>query len=79
MAKSGLFEVERLERWRGSRALVPVDMSACPACGSELHRQEFVQAPLLRHGGYGAATETRSVSCSRCTWHLTNAVSEIRP
>ena len=79
MNKDGLFEVDKAERWTGSRALVPLSRDVCPECAADMHTFTVAQPALVRHGGYGATSVTKSVSCPDCGWHLTNAVSEERP
>lgn len=77
-----LFDVASKRRWKGSRALVPVSLDACPACGGVLRRQAVETAPLLRHGGYGAASRIIEFFCTAggsCRWSLVREVSEVRP
>jgi len=74
-----LIDVAPKVRWAGSRALVPIDRSACPMCGGALHEVTMDQPALFRHGGYGATTETHSVFCLPCGWGLTVSTTEVRP
>lgn len=76
---SRLFDAPKRRRWTGSKELVPVDRTTCPACGSELHEERVAQPALIRHGGFGATSETTRVSCSSCGWHLTTAVDDLNP
>lgn len=78
-AKPALFEVEKAERWTGSKALVPLARDVCPDCTEPLHSFTVTQPALIRHGGYGAMSVTESVSCAACGWHVVNAVSEAKP
>lgn len=81
-----LFDVAAASRWTGSRALVPIDPAACPACGGMVASVTVAEVPLFRHGGYGAVRETTSRLCvaalsrsSRCRWGLTVNVTEVNP
>lgn len=77
--KPALFDAgPKAPRWTGSRALVVVDSTTCPACGGPLTRQTLTTAPLFRHGGYGAAHEQIRDACS-CGWALVRQVNEVRP
>ncbi len=80
MAQQRLLEVERKDRWRGSKALVPVGRW-CPNCGAPVVESSVIEDALLRHGGYGASRQTRRLECSqrRCLWGMTLSVSEVRP
>lgn len=82
MAERGVFfdrDSLRRERYTGTREVVPVPDDACPECGgTDLHRFEQIEAPLLRHGGYGAARRTVTVSC-RCGWLIESERSEVHP
>lgn len=40
-----------------STALVPLDPTRCPACSTELDRDQWAQPALVRHGGYGATEQ----------------------
>lgn len=73
-----LFDVAAKTRWTGSRALVLLDPTRCPTCGRDLDVETVAQAPLLRHGGYGAA-ETVVMRHCRCGWRLLAERSELRP
>lgn len=79
MSKARLFEVEAKERWRGSRALVPVPRDVCPRChvGSP-QEQTITELALFIHGGYGAARRSVWLHCA-CGWELRTAVSEVNP
>lgn len=57
-------DVEKAQKWRGSRDLVALPFEHCPDCGAELHESSSAQLPLLRHGGHGEVQQNRVVSCS---------------
>lgn len=57
---------------------VPVDPACCPDCGTPLDVMTVTEAPLLRHGGYGAARRSVTRRC-RCGWALIAEVEEQRP
>lgn len=49
-------------------------------CGSlDLLTPSWVEEPLLRGGGYGAARITIKKLCVPCGWETTAEVSEVRP
>lgn len=77
-AQAGLFDSAIGARRRTSRALVPLNRDRCPNCGHVLDIETTVQAPLLRHGGYGAATAATRVHCP-CGWTLLRETQEVRP
>lgn len=57
-----------------------VHVPGCPSCGTlELSTFSWVEEPLVRGGGYGAARITRVVSCLICHWEMVREVSEVRP
>ena len=58
-----LFSNEKTPKWRGSKAIVPLTPETCPDCGESLRSTRADQLPLLRHGGYGAISSSRIVSC----------------
>lgn len=76
-----LFDAPRQPRWTGSKALVRVDPDTCPLCGGPLINDGIIEEPLLRHGGYGAATATTRRVCSRwpCSYVGGTVVAEQRP
>lgn len=59
-------------------ALAVRDPTACPTCGGRVETIHLTQAPLLRHGGYGAARRTSLRWCP-CGWDLIAETSEVRP
>lgn len=58
--------------------LVARDPAACPACGSPVATIRYAQAPLLRHGGYGAARR-HTIRWCPCGWDLLAETTETRP
>lgn len=74
-----MLDVERVERARTTKALVPVALTACPECGGPLTESLYAEQALFRHGGYGADRATTTLSCHRCTWTLVIDVTETRP
>lgn len=83
MSGAALFDLQPAARPQGTaKALVPVDTSACPACGAPTAEKSAHEDALLRHGGHGATRTTRIVHCSRspgCPWVLAAEVGETRP
>lgn len=69
----------RRPRWTGTTALVPHDPNHCPTCHTPLDHTHTTQQPLLRHGGYGAATTTTTRTCPRCGYHGGTTTGEHRP
>lgn len=82
MSRARLFDVEQNGRRTGfSKALVPVDTSRCPECGTALDATTIHEPALLRHGGYGATARTTVVHCpnSECRWWMETERTEINP
>jgi hypothetical protein len=77
----GLFVLDEVERRIGSRALVAVESSECPACGSGLKRVTSDEPVLFRHGGYGATRHSVTDHCTNieCHWALQREVTEVKP
>jgi len=58
--------------------LVPV--KGCPDCSeTSLVTLAWIEEPLLRGGGYGAARVTCVRVCPSCGWEMTAEISELRP
>jgi hypothetical protein len=58
--------------------LVPV--KGCPDCSeTSLVTLAWIEEPLLRGGGYGAARVTCVRVCPSCGWEMTSEVSEVKP
>lgn len=76
--KQRLLDVERKERWTGSRELVPVPRDACPSCGCDTSTTTVAQPALFRHGGYGATLASTIRRCP-CGWGLEAQRQEVRP
>lgn len=79
--KVRLVDVEpkaRHKKWRGSMAVVHVPLTECPACGEAFDETNVAQLPLLRHGGYGAVQDTKTLRCE-CGWYITRSVAESNP
>jgi hypothetical protein len=74
-----LFGVERTGRWRGSRALVPLSVHLCPACGYALDETGMGQLALFFHGGYGATQRSTRRHCHGCGWTLLASVADVNP
>lgn len=80
---TALFDLAPVPRWAGSRALVPLDPAGCPSCAGLVTTVTVDEAPLFRHGGYGAVRRTTSRLCvaalarGRCRWGLTVDVTEV--
>jgi hypothetical protein len=78
-----LLEADPQVRWDGSRAVVPIERGACPACGAPPVEVVFGEPQMFRHGGYGATRETVVDVCTApplvCRWTLVRSVTEIRP
>lgn len=82
MSRARLVDVEKGTRRTGfSTALVPVDTSVCPDCGSDLNVTTSHAPALFRHGGYGATGRTTVVHCSNteCRWWMETEHTEVRP
>jgi len=62
-------------------ALACTDPDACPSCTEAVGELTMTEAPLLRHGGYGAARATTLRWCRDpdCGWWLVTDVSEVDP
>lgn len=65
--------------WGGSYALAARPHDGCHECGGTLTTQTTGQLPLLRHGGYGATTETTRRWCPACGWDAGTHRTETRP
>jgi hypothetical protein len=80
-----LFDAGPAAKWMGGRALVPLPADACPACGGAVTTVSVSEAPLFRHGGYGAVRRSTSRVCAMalaghgCRWGLTVDVTEVNP
>lgn len=81
-----LFPLAPTARWTGSTALVPFDRDACPSCGGLVTTVTVAEAPLFRHGGYGATRRSVSRICASslaretlCRWGMTVGVTEVNP
>jgi len=61
------------------RDLVPLPRESCPSCGEALESTAAVQAPLLRHGGYGEAQRSTLVYCPSCRWTLDASKTSEKP
>ena len=60
-------------------SLVELSRSTCPDCGGALVNDSWDQLPLIRHGGYGAASRTVLRHCPGCGWRLIVEHGEVRP
>jgi hypothetical protein len=83
---TALFPLAPVPRWTGSRALVPLDRTACPSCAGLTTTVTVAEPTLFRHAGHGAVRETTSRVCvsslrreARCGWGITTDVSEVNP
>ncbi len=79
MSAAALFDAPRRERWKGSRALVPLCKMTCPTCGGYLMQMTVGQAALFRDCGYGATLNSTTRWCPACGWQLLAEQSEGRP
>jgi hypothetical protein len=77
--RGALFEMSREDTFKTSKALVPVTLDRCPACGTALDSRQFGQLSLFFHGGYGATRTTTTLSCVGCSWSLVVDVTETNP
>lgn len=70
------------ERWRGGVAVqLFAGPRSCGRCGSGLVVEvpAWVQQPLLRHGGYGAAERFSPLVCLACGRASMRMVETVRP
>lgn len=63
-----LIEVDRVEKRKGSKALVPLDTTVCANCGAVLVLVQATQPALFYFAGYGEAKRGSVMACFGCGW-----------
>lgn len=71
--------VPRRRRRKVGKAVVHVDSSRCPSCGTAIVELGWAQPALFYFGGHGATILTVRRRCAGCGWQLPDELRSVNP